>query len=156
MSERDTVIIGGGISGLATAYFLSKHGIRSTLIEKNDRLGGLIRTDVVDGCELEAGPDSFIATKPAVTELARELGIEDQIIGSNDDRRRIFLVRNGKLIQFPKGMVMMAPAEWGPALRSNLFSWKTKLRFLRETWMRPQIRTGDVSLNAICQRTLRR
>ena len=76
------VIIGGGISGLATAYFLYQFGIRSTIIEKSDRLGGLIQTDTVEGCVLEAGPDSYLAAKPAVTQLAQELDdLKAQFIG---------------------------------------------------------------------------
>jgi oxygen-dependent protoporphyrinogen oxidase len=141
------IIVGGGISGLATAYFLGKRGIRSTLIEKSNRLGGLIKTDLIEGCQLEAGPDSYIASKPAVTELARELGdLENQIIGSNDERRRIFVVRGGKLVAMPEGMVMMVPGQWMPALRSELFSVKTKLRFLQETLSAPRKRTEDVSV----------
>ena len=97
MEPGNVIIVGGGVSGLATAYFLGKHGIRSTIIEKSNRLGGLIKTDLIEGCQLEAGPDSYIASKPAVTELAQELGdLENQIIGSNDARRRIFVVRQRK------------------------------------------------------------
>ena len=82
MSPLRVAIVGGGVSGLATAYFLGRLGIRSVLIEKSDRLGGLIKTDYLEGCRLEAGPDSYIATKAAVTELAGELaGLSDQIIG---------------------------------------------------------------------------
>lgn len=147
MGVRSVTIVGGGISGLATAYFLASRGIRSTLIEKSNRLGGLIKTDMIQGCQLEAGPDSYIATKPAVTELARELGdLEGQIIGSNDERRRIFIARQGKLVPMPEGMVMMVPGQLMPALRSELFSVKTKLRFLVETLSAPRKRSEDVSV----------
>jgi protoporphyrinogen/coproporphyrinogen III oxidase len=141
------IIVGGGISGLATAYFLGMRGIRSTLIEKSNRLGGLIKTDLIEGCQLEAGPDSYIASKPAVTDLARELGgLENRIIGSNDERRRIFVVRRGKLVPMPEGMVMMVPGKWMPVLRSELFSATTKLRFLAETLSPPRKRHEDVSI----------
>ena len=73
MSSSNTVIVGGGISGLSLAYYLSKQGIRSTIIEKEQRLGGLIWTEQINGCELEAGPDSYLASKPAVRELVSEL-----------------------------------------------------------------------------------
>ena len=115
-------------------------------VEKSEHLGGLIRTDRIEGCDLEAGPDSYIASKPAVTELAEELGIKDQIIGSNDAERRIFIVRHGRLQPFPHGMVMMAPAEWAPALRSPLFSLGTKMRFALELFSQPKQRTQDVSI----------
>jgi protoporphyrinogen/coproporphyrinogen III oxidase len=145
--SAEIVIIGGGISGLAAAYFLSKRGIRSTIVEKSDRLGGLIRTELIEGCQIEAGPDSYLAAKPSVTQLAEELGsLKAQIIGSNDGRRRIFVVRGGRLIPFPQGMVMMAPGRWLPALRSELFSSQTKLQFLAETRRPPRQREGDISV----------
>ncbi len=147
MASANVVIVGGGVSGLSAAYFLGKSGIRSTLIEKTDRLGGLIKTDVVSGCELEAGPDSYIAAKPAVSELAQELpDLRDQVIGSNDARRRIFVVRGGKLVPMPRGMVIMVPARWAPVIRSPLFSLKTKLGFLAETIRTPMERKDDASV----------
>ena len=139
-------IIGGGISGLATAFFLSRKGLRPTLIEKTSRLGGLIKTDLAGGCELEAGPDSFIAAKPAVAELAAELGIENRIIGSNDERRRIFIKRGGKLVQLPQGMAMMVPGNLRAAFQSRLFGARTKLRFLREIVSAPRPREADISI----------
>jgi oxygen-dependent protoporphyrinogen oxidase len=140
------IVIGGGISGLATCYFLGQRGIPSTLVEKSGRLGGLIKTDQVDGCELEAGPDGFIAAKTSVAALAAELGISDRIIGSNDSARRIFIRRHGKLTPMPKGMAMMVPGDLRAALNSPLFGARTKLRLLTEQWTSPRERPGDVSI----------
>ena len=143
----EVIIIGGGISGLATAYYLGRKGIRSVIVEKSNRLGGLIKTDFIRGCRLEAGPDSYIATKRAVTELAQDLGdLSGDIIRSNDNARRIFILRHNKLLRMPPGMVMMVPSRWGPALRSGLLSNRTKLRFLTETLSPPRRRDGDISV----------
>ena len=155
VSGTRVAIVGGGVSGLATAYFLGQKGIGSTILEKSGRLGGLIKTDLIEGCQLEAGPDSFIAAKPAVAELSRELrsadgsSLDGDIIGSNDARRRVLVVRDGTLLPLPKGMVMMAPAEWKPALASKLFSTGTKLRFLRETMLAPRERSSDISIEQL-------
>ena len=147
MTGQRVLIVGGGVSGLATAYYLGKLGIRSVLVEKSKRLGGLIRTDLVEGCRLEGGPDSYIATKPAATELAGELGeLGQQVIGSNDRARRIFIVRGGKLVPFPQGMSMMVPGKWRPLLASNLFSAGAKMRFLTETLRTPRQRLDDISV----------
>lgn len=146
MPER-VLIIGGGVSGLATAYFLSRYAIPATIIEKTNRTGGLIKTDFIEGCRLEAGPDSFIATKPAVTELAEELpGLQGQIIGSNDAARRIFVVRGGKLVPMPHGMVMMVPGEWEPLQQSELMSEDAKTRIREETKMKARERQEDISV----------
>lgn len=147
MSEPNVAIIGAGLSGLATSYFLAQHGIRSILIEKSNRVGGLIQTCHLEGCILEAGADSYLAAKPAVTDLACELpGLDEQIIGSNDAARRVFIVRDSKLVPLPRGMVMMVPGDWPAALRSPLFSGETKLRLLTEALSRPRTREKDLSV----------
>lgn len=143
----EVIIVGGGISGLATAYYLGQKAIPAVAIEKSGRLGGLIQTDFIQGCRLEAGPDSYIAAKPAVTELARDLGgLSSDIIPSNDNARQIFILRAHKLIAMPQGMSMMVPGRWGPVLRSSLLSPRTKLRLLTETRSRPRSRADDVAV----------
>ena len=60
-------IVGGGISGLSAAYYLARHGIASTIVESRPRLGGVIQTEHVDGCTVEAGPDSFSPPNPRLS-----------------------------------------------------------------------------------------
>jgi oxygen-dependent protoporphyrinogen oxidase len=149
VSSAELVIVGGGISGLATAYYSGRLGIKSILLEKTNRLGGLIRTDSFEGCQLEAGPDSYIATKPAVTELAAEIGLQSEIIASNDSARRVFIVRSGKLVPLPDGMSMMVPGKLRPGLESELFGLNTKLRFVSERFFRPLKRDEDISVGRL-------
>jgi oxygen-dependent protoporphyrinogen oxidase len=146
VSAPKVIVIGGGISGLATAYFLTKRGVAPIILEKSAIPGGLIHTEHTPYGDLEAGPDSFLAAKPAVADLARQLGIADLVIGSNDDQRRIYIARHERLIEMPRGMVMMAPADLGSALRSPLFGTATKARFLREMLTAPRQRSADVTL----------
>src|SRR3954454_15763439 len=143
--DRDVIIVGAGISGLASAYYLKQLGVRSTLIERSGRLGGLIQTDIVEGCELEAGPDSFLASKTAASRLAQELGVADEIIGTNEKYRRTYIARRGRLVPIPKGMVMMVPENLKAALSSTLFGLNTKREFLSELFAKPRERQGDVS-----------
>ncbi len=145
------IIVGGGVSGLATAYFLGTRGITSTLFEKSDRLGGLIKTDLLEGCRLEAGPDSFLSAKPAVSDIAGMLGLAGHIIGSNDKARKVYVVRDGKLVAMPKGMVMMVPTQWRPVFHSRLFSIRAKIRLVAETFEKPRIRPEDVSVGQLVQ-----
>jgi oxygen-dependent protoporphyrinogen oxidase len=124
--------------------------LRCTLLEKTQRLGGLIRTDTIQGCRLEAGPDSYIATKPAVTDLARQLaGLEGEIIGSNDDERRIYIVRDGHFLPLPPGMRMMVPGNMKAAFESPLFAAGTKLRFLAEVFSKTHARESDISVQQL-------
>ena len=144
--KTPVLIIGGGVSGLACAYYLSQSGISSIVLEKEDRSGGLLRTDRVLGCDLEAGPDSFLAAKPELRNLAASLGIEDQIIPANEGMRRVYIGRNHQLTAFPKGMVLMAPSDLTAVLCSSFFSSRTKLRFLRELFMPKRSREADISV----------
>jgi oxygen-dependent protoporphyrinogen oxidase len=129
-------IAGGGISGLATAYQLACDGVECTLFEASDRLGGIVETVHRQGFVIECGPDSWVTEKPWARELAVELGLEDQIIASNDQWRRTYVQqggeRNAQLVPIPAGMSMMVPAKWGPLLESPLFSWQARLAYLRE------------------------
>ncbi len=134
---KPVVIIGGGISGLAAAYYLGRAGIPSVLVEAEARLGGVIRTDRVSGCLVEAGPDSWLARKPWALDLARELGLENQVIGSNDDRRKTYIARRGELIPVPEGMQLLAPAKPAAVVASRLFGIGTKLRLGLEWFRRP-------------------
>lgn len=131
------VIVGGGISGLSTAYYLSKRGIPSTLIEKQSRLGGLIQTEEVNGCLIEGGPDSFLSAKPWARELIQEIGLADQILGSNDHLRVTYIWRGGRLIPMPEGMVMMVPTKIWPFLSTSLLSPSAKVRMGLEWFRRP-------------------
>ncbi len=130
-------IVGGGISGLSTAYYLSQGGIPSTLIEARPRLGGVIQTERVQGCIVEAGPDSFISAKPWAMELIRELGMESQVIGSNDRERVTYIRKHGRLTPLPDGVQMMVPTRILPMAVSPLVSWPTKFRMALEYFRRP-------------------
>jgi oxygen-dependent protoporphyrinogen oxidase len=103
----------------------------------------------MQGCELEAGPDSWLASKPVVTEVAAQLGIGSDIIGSNDSARRVYIVRQGKLHELPKRMVMMVPGDLNAAMKSSLFSRSTKLRFVTEIFSPQRTRTEDVSVHEL-------
>ena len=140
------VIIGGGISGLSTAYYLAKAGTASTIIESRPRLGGVIHTERVEGCTLEAGPDSFLSAKPAALELIRELGLASEVIGSNDHLRVTFVRKNGRLVPLPDGLMMMVPTKILPLVTTRLVSWPTKIRMGMELLRAPKPKPGDESV----------
>jgi protoporphyrinogen/coproporphyrinogen III oxidase len=142
----EVVIIGGGISGLSAAYYLAKGRVGSTVIESRPRLGGVIQTERVEGCTIEAGPDSFLAAKPAGLDLIRELGLADQVIGSNDHLRKTFVRKGGRLVPLPDGLMMMVPTKILPLLGTRLIGWRTKLRMGMELFRAPKPRAGDESV----------
>jgi oxygen-dependent protoporphyrinogen oxidase len=141
------VIVGGGISGLSTAYYLAKAGVPSTLIERRPRLGGVIQTERIDGCLVEAGPDSFLSAKPWAMDLIRELGLESEVIGSNDHLRKIFIRKHGRLVAMPDGLQFLVPTRIAPLMATPLLSWSAKARMGLE-WFRhkPAERRQDCSV----------
>jgi protoporphyrinogen/coproporphyrinogen III oxidase len=131
------LIIGGGISGLSAAYYLSKAGVRPLLLERRPRVGGVIQTSVQQGCILEEGPDGFMAAKPWAMNLIRELGLADQVMGSNDHSRVTYIVKKGKLVPMPEGLMMMVPTKILPLVETRLLSWGAKIRMGLEFFRQP-------------------
>jgi len=136
--RHKALIIGGGISGLSAAYYLSKSGIRPTLLERKPRVGGVIQTSLQQGCVLEEGPDGFMAAKPWAMNLIRELGLADHVIGSNDHSRITYIVKKGKLVPMPDGLMMMVPTKFLPLAETRLFSWRAKIRMGLEIFRQPR------------------
>jgi protoporphyrinogen/coproporphyrinogen III oxidase len=139
------IIVGAGISGLSAAYDLSRSGIPATVFEKQARVGGVIDTRTADGCTLECGPDSFLSAKPEALTLIRELGFEDQVIGSNDHQRATYIWKQGHLVPLPEGVMMIVPSRAMPIVKSPLLGWSTKLRMGLE-YFRPPGSKGDRSV----------
>jgi protoporphyrinogen/coproporphyrinogen III oxidase len=131
-------IVGGGISGLSAAHDLQRAGVESILFEKTPRLGGVIETRSWSDCVLESGPDSFISSKPEALALIKELGLEREVIGSNDHQRTTYILKNGQLVALPEGIMMMVPTKVMPMVRTSLVSWGTKLRMARELSRKPR------------------
>jgi protoporphyrinogen/coproporphyrinogen III oxidase len=126
-------IIGGGLSGVSTAYELTRRGCTDfVLYESSGRLGGIVETHREDGFIIECGADSWVTEKPWARDLAIELGLEDQLIPSNDAHRRTYLVESGKLVPMPDGMRMMVPADLKTIATSPLFSEAARRAYREE------------------------
>jgi protoporphyrinogen/coproporphyrinogen III oxidase len=128
-------VVGGGISGLACAYYLERAGVEAVVFDPAP--GGLIGTTHIEGCTLETGPESWLGTKVWAEELIRELGMGDQITGSNDARRRTYVLRDGRFTTLPEGLQMVVPTRLMPLLRTELFGWRTKFRMATEIFHNP-------------------
>jgi len=129
-------IIGGGIAGLAAAYAASREGHEVSLAEPG-RLGGLMRTEQIDGWTVECGADSWIRAKPWLRDLASDIGLGAEVIPCNERLRQTYVLKGGRLLPLPKGMRMIAPAEFHSVFRSHLLSLKTKMRMVREVCFQP-------------------
>ena len=156
------VIVGGGIAGLAAAYRIEElsrereQPLRFTLLEASDRFGGVIETEHRDDFLLELGPDSFISEKPWALALCRRLGLEPELLGTNDTHRSTFVVHQGRLEPLPQGFMLLAPTQFGPLLRSRIFSWPGKLRMALDLVLPRAREQNDESLGSFVRRRLGR
>ncbi|MCB1071319.1 MAG: protoporphyrinogen oxidase [Kiritimatiellae bacterium] len=148
------MILGGGITGLATAYYLQKArpDVRYTLVEQSSRLGGKVTTTRENGFVIEGGPDSFITDKPWALQLCRDLGLEDRLIPSNRESQKVYLLRHGKLVQYPGGLRLAVPTKIRPFLKSQILSNAGKFRMLGDLFIPRRESREDESLASFIQR----
>ncbi|MBI2428945.1 MAG: protoporphyrinogen oxidase [Ignavibacteriales bacterium] len=127
MTSSHITIIGGGISGLATAWWLKKKGLSVTLFEQDAEVGGTMKTVRKDGWLIETGPNSALETTPLFKTLFADLGIENELVYANPAGKNRYILRNGTLHPLP-----MSP---GKFLKSKLWSLPAKLRLLKEPFV---------------------
>ena len=144
-------IVGGGIAGLATAFYLQQKSrekgneLQYTIIESASDFGGKIVTENVSGFTIEGGPDLMLTQKPWGIQLCRDLGLTDQLISTNDNHRHTFLVQRGNLVPFPNDFTLL-PTRLMSLVRSPMFSVRGKLRIGMDLVIPPRRQTGDESL----------
>ncbi|NOT23055.1 MAG: protoporphyrinogen oxidase [Nitrospiraceae bacterium] len=159
---RTVAVIGGGISGLSTAYALYEQAaaagipIRCTVIDAASAWGGKIVTHRIGDLVTEAGPDSFLSQKPAGLDLCAKLGLTDQLINTNETGKRASVYSQGRLHELPEGLVVIVPSQLGPFLRSGLLSWTGLARMGLDLAVPANRSPGDESLAAFFRRRVGR
>lgn len=143
-------VLGGGIAGLSAAYFLRDHDV--VLFESSASVGGSIETLREGGFVMEAGPDSLLAEKPAALDLARELGLIDQVVSIREEFRGAAIVRNGKLVKIPEGFALFAPTSIRALATSGLLSFGGVARAAMEPFVRARREASDESVASFVTR----
>ncbi|WP_219838014.1 protoporphyrinogen oxidase [Paenibacillus sp. R14(2021)] len=156
MRSRDQldrfVVIGGGISGLSSAFYLLKEAAQRgreahvTIVDPSERIGGKINTLRKAGFVIERGPDSFLARKTPIIDLAFDLGIESELTGTNPAAKKTYILHHGKLHPMPPGLVLGVPTEIAPFALTNLLSWGGKLRAMMDFVLPASKAQGDESI----------
>lgn len=144
-NRRVTVIIGGGIAGLTTAWHLKKAGIPFTLLEQSSSVGGCIRTINEHGYMLELGPNTFLNSSRELWNLARSLGLKSSKIETPSKvGKKRYIFKNEKLIPVPAGPNI---------LFSPILSASAKLRLFKEPFIK-RSNVKDESLSSFIRRRL--
>jgi len=165
VSGSHVVIVGGGISGLAAAYYLQKAAqerslpLHFTLLESSSRTGGKLFSESVDGYGevpfiVEGGPDCFITQKPWAMQLAEEIGIGSELMGTNDERRKVWVLNKGRPTPMPDGVLLIVPTKFMPFALSPLISPMGKLRMGMDLFIAPKTDDEDETLAQFITRRL--
>lgn len=162
---KHVIVIGAGIAGLTAAWTLKRArdagaDLDFCVLEATGRVGGQLWTDREGGLVADGGSDSYLTAKPAIKRLATELGIEQDICGTNEDNKGTYLVKKGKLVELPDGIMLFAPTKILPMATTRLYSWPAKFRMLGDL-IKPRKKqpTGtleDESIAALVTRRLGR
>lgn len=126
----DILVIGAGVSGLSTAYHLTRAGHTVQVLEAAERLGGAMGTRNIDGWQFETGPNTLMRT-PALNALLSELDLEIEAVAANEMAKKRFVVKNGHPVALPGGPLEL--------LTSPLFGLGDLFHLAREPWIKPAI-----------------
>ena len=150
-------VVGGGISGVTAAWQMARLGLEdAALYEASGRMGGTVETARRDGFVIDMGPDGWVSEKPWAGELAKELGLGDELIGSNDAGRVTYIAQAGRLVAMPDAMRMMVPTELAALEGSPLFSDAARAAYAGEAKRAEALRAAvpheDESIAAFVRR----
>ncbi len=148
------VVIGGGIAGLSAAHAIRTDapGAHITLLEAADRLGGKILTVPFAGHDLDVGADAFLARVPEARDLAREVGLGDELVSPAATRAHVWA--RGRLRPLPAGTVYGVPAGIGPLLRTQVVPMRTALRAYADRLLPGKPLVDDVAIGDYVGRRL--
>ena len=142
-------IVGGGISGLATAFYIKQNNpeINITLFEKDEQLGGKMKTKELDGFLFEEGSNGFLSNKPDTLDLVKLSGCDD-ILMRSDDNARIRFIYKDALHQLPESPMAF--------LKSPLLTCRGKIRVATEYFRSPKKDDSDETLQSFGYRRVGR
>ena len=143
---RQIAIIGAGITGLSSAYYIKKQlpDVDVTIYEATGRPGGKIKTYRKDGYTIELGPESYLGRKRIMTDVAEDIGLGDQLETNRTGQSYIYA--KNKLYPIPGGSIMGISTDVKPFLKTRLISFKGKLRAGLDLFKKPIKMTDDISV----------
>ncbi len=151
---KHVVIVGAGVSGLATAFHLGRLArqrgleLRATVLESATRPGGRVWTERTGGFQIELGANGFLDSKRSTIDLCRQVGLSDQLIAARPEARTRYLFWNGRLHKLPTGP--------GSLVTSGLLSLGGKVRLVCERFIAARRDAGDETVHEFASRRIGR
>ena len=124
---EDVVIIGAGITGLTTSYWLKKEGLKIKIVEAEAETGGNIKTVKHNEFIFDTGPNSGLETTPLISQLVDELDLKKEFVYANEESNKRYILRNNVLYQLPLNIREF--------LTTKLFTVKGKFRIMLEPFI---------------------
>jgi oxygen-dependent protoporphyrinogen oxidase len=144
---KRAIIIGAGLTGLTTAYYLKKAGWKVTILERDLRTGGAIKTHREKGFVFESGPNTGMVSHPEVASLFEELGSEIEVEPAAEEAKRRLIWKEGRWHALPQCLK--------DGITTPLFSWKDKFNIMLEPFKRPG-KNPDETLDNLVKRRMGR
>lgn len=152
--SKKIAIIGAGITGLSSAYFIKKQDptIEVTIFEASNRPGGKIQTYRHEGYTIELGPESYLGRKTIMTDMAKDIGLENDLITNTTGQSYIYA--KNKLFPIPGGSIMGIPTDIKPFIKTKLISPIGKLRAGMDLFKKPIQIEDDISVGDFFRKRL--
>jgi protoporphyrinogen/coproporphyrinogen III oxidase len=141
-AQPHVVIVGGGIAGLAAAFFLRDEAVRVTVLEGSQRLGGKLSVSEIEGVGVDEGAEALLVTRPEGTALIADIGLGDQRVAPGTTSSAIWTL--GALRPLPRRQFMGVPADLAELAESGVLTDEGTARAGRDPELPPTVRDGDV------------
>lgn len=141
---KKVAVIGAGLTGLTTAFYLKKRGVDVTVFEKDEKPGGVIQTVKKDGFIFEYGPNTGVLGQPEVMELIEDLGDSCELEIADEAAKFRWIWKGDRWHALPSGLI--------GGITTPLFTFGDKLRLLGEPFRKPGTNPNETLANLVRRR----
>ena len=141
--KYDYIVLGGGIAGLSTAYFLKKKALNGILLEQSPTVGGVLQSKTIGDYQLDFGANSASLT-PEFENLINDLNLNSELLTAEAVSNKRFLVSDNQFHAVEPNPVKI--------LKSKLLTASSKLKLFTESFGRKKPKSEDESVAEFVER----